>query len=89
MRILLQPAPHRGCRPGRAIGPRSHAPGSLSIPRCCFSVSINWRPMVSTGFREVIGSWNTMPISPPVYFTHLCIRELQDVAAAKANCHRL
>src|SRR4051794_9845724 len=36
-----------------------------SLPRCCSSVSVIWRPIVRTGFSEVIGSWNTMPISLP------------------------
>ena len=27
--------------------------------------SVSWRPMLSTGLSEVIGSWNTMPISRP------------------------
>ncbi len=36
-----------------------------SAPRCCCSVSVSWRPMVSTGLSDVIGSWNTMPISLP------------------------
>src|SRR3546814_1561443 len=29
------------------------------------SDSVIWRPMVSTGFSDVIGSWNTMPMPGP------------------------
>ncbi len=36
-----------------------------STPRCCSTASVICRPIVSTGLSEVIGSWNTMPISPP------------------------
>src|SRR5580692_10500174 len=32
---------------------------------CAVIVSINWREIRSTGFSEVIGSWNTIAISAP------------------------
>src|SRR6266508_3776441 len=35
------------------------------IPRWISSPSVSWRPMVSTGLSEVIGSWKIMPISRP------------------------
>ena len=34
-------------------------------PRCSFRPSNNWRPMVSAGLSDDIGSWNTMPTSDP------------------------
>ncbi len=37
----------------------------LSIFRCSSSVSVSWRPIVSTGLSEVIGSWKIMPILLP------------------------
>ena len=33
--------------------------------RCAAMVSSICRPMVSTGFKDVIGSWNTMPMLLP------------------------
>ncbi len=36
-----------------------------SMPRCCSSVSVICRPMVRSGFNDVIGSWKIMPMSPP------------------------
>src|SRR5437870_3581039 len=35
------------------------------IPRWISSPSVSWRPIERTGLSEVIGSWNTMPISRP------------------------
>jgi hypothetical protein len=34
-------------------------------PLCTTSVSLIWSPMVSTGFRLVIGSWKIIPMSRP------------------------
>ena len=56
-----------------------------SMPRCCSSVSVICRPIVSTGFSEVIGSWNTMPMSPPRTFAHLGIREFIRSRPANTN----
>ncbi len=38
---------------------------ALVMARCVSTVSVSWRPMVSTGLSEVIGSWKIMPISRP------------------------
>src|SRR5437588_5125100 len=35
------------------------------MPRCRRSVSVIWVPIVSVGFRDVIGSWKIIPISCP------------------------
>ena len=35
------------------------------MPRWISRGSVSWRPTVSTGFSEVIGSWKIMPISRP------------------------
>ena len=34
-------------------------------PRCSRNASVIWSPTVSTGLRDVIGSWNTTAISRP------------------------
>ena len=34
--------------------------------RCNLIASITWPPQVNTGFSELIGSWNIMPIPPPL-----------------------
>ena len=41
--------------------------------------------MVSTGFSEVIGSWKTMPMSPPRTCAHFRIGQLHEVAPGKAD----
>ena len=41
--------------------------------------------MVSTGFSEVIGSWNTMPMSPPRTSRISASDELHDIAAGETN----
>ena len=41
--------------------------------------------MVRTGFNDVIGSWKTMPMSPPANFTHLRVRQLHEIAAGEDN----
>ena len=35
------------------------------MPRWISTVSVSWRPTVSTGLRDVIGSWKIMPMSLP------------------------
>ena len=66
VRILLQPA--------RRIGDADQAQqldralvrrGAIACRDAAPAVSVICRPIVSTGFSEVIGSWNTMPMSPP------------------------
>ena len=37
----------------------------LSIPRCSFSVSASWKPIVKQGLRLVMGSWKIMAIPLP------------------------
>ena len=37
----------------------------LSILRCSSSASVSWRPIVSTGFSDVIGSWKTIAMRLP------------------------
>ena len=39
-----------------------------SMPLCSSSASLIWRPTVSTGFSEVIGSWKIMAMSLPRTF---------------------
>ena len=39
---------------------------SLFIPMWSSSASVIWRPMVSTGLREVIGSWKIMATLLPL-----------------------
>ena len=55
------------------------------MPRCCSSVSVICRPIVSTGFSEVIGSWNTMPMSPPRISRIASGGQLHQVAAAEPH----
>ena len=35
------------------------------MPRCSVKVSLIWRPMLSTGLSDVIGSWKIIDISLP------------------------
>ena len=37
----------------------------LDIPRFWVRPSVSWRPILTTGFKDVIGSWNTIAISRP------------------------
>ena len=39
-----------------------------------------WRPIVSTGFSEVIGSWKIIAMSLPRILPHLVVVELEQVA---------
>ncbi len=51
--------------PCAASRPRAPAPPARDMPRCSTSASAIWRPMVSTGLSEVIGSWKIIEIALP------------------------
>ena len=53
---------------GARRGPRAGV-----MPRWISSPSVSCRPIVSTGFSEVIGSWKIMPISRPAHAAHLLL----------------
>ena len=52
-------APAAGCRPARAARPPAGAPPRRACRWWRRSTSPIWRPTVSTGLSEVIGSWKT------------------------------
>ena len=58
---------------------RSRAARPRAMP-CTISVSSIWLPMVKTGFRAVIGSWNTSAISAPRTF---CISRSSSVRRSR------
>ena len=61
-------------------------PALRSIPKCVSSASRIWRPIVSTGFRLVIGSWKIIAISlarGPARSS--LVRHRQQVAAVEAR----
>ena len=53
-----------GCRPAQQLDGARARRGRV-MPRWICSGSVSWRPMVSTGFSDVIGSWKIIAISRP------------------------
>ena len=41
------------------------SPALRLTPLCCCTLSAIWRPIGMVGSRDVIGSWKTIPMSPP------------------------
>ena len=64
---ILRQAPRRigDADHARASPPRGRGPAAVVMPRWISSPSVSCRPIVSTGFSDVIGSWKIMPISRP------------------------
>ena len=44
-----------------------------------------WRPTVSTGFSDVIGSWKTMAMSRAAHLAHLLLGEPEEVLALEPD----
>ena len=59
-----------------------------AMPLWSSSASLIWRPIVSTGFSEVIGSWKIMAMSLPRTFRMLVFFELEQVAAVEDDLAR-
>ena len=57
------------------------APPRRLMPRCSVKVSLIWRPIVSTGFSDVIGSWKIIDISLPPDGAHLALGQLEQILA--------
>ena len=55
----------RRSRPGRAASITRARSAARGNRRCSVIASATWRPMRCSGLRLVIGSWNTMPATPP------------------------
>ena len=83
MRILLQAALGVGDADQFQQLERGRAPSRVHA-LVLLERSVIWRPMVSTGLSEVIGSWNTMPMSRP-RISRISASEAAQVAAVEAH----
>ena len=89
VRVVLEPRLRRsGCRPGRAARRRAWSAVLRSMPKWVSSASRICRPIVSTGFRLVIGSWKIIAISWPRTLRSSRVARAQQVAAVEQSPSR-